>query len=64
MFILLRLAGFFTGFTLIRLAWREIQASRPSGHVLNLDKMSKDDIRDLLVEAADERTKAMLQSYL
>ena len=64
MFTLIRLAGLFTGWTLVRLAWREILASRPGGHVINLKNMSKNDIRDLLSEAADERTRSVLQSYL
>ena len=64
MFTLLRLAGLFTGWTLVRLSWREILASRPGGHVMDLKSMSKRDIRDLLSEAVDERTKSVLRSYL
>ena len=63
MFILLRLVGFFTGFTLIKLAWQAIQEEN-GGRTLNLDRMSKDEIQDLLDCASDAHTRSVLQSYL
>ena len=60
---LLKIVGFFTGFTLIRLSWQAIR-DQGEGREINLSRMSKEEIRDLLDCAADDHTRSVLQSYL
>lgn len=60
---LLKIAGFFTGFTLIRLSWQAIR-DQGEGRAINLNRMSKAQIEELLDCATDDYTRHVLQSYL
>ena len=64
MFAFLRLFGFFSGFILVRESYKALKQLTPGGYTHNLARMSKDQIRDLLDTAADDETRAVLQSYL
>lgn len=64
MFALLRMVGFVSGYILIRESYKALKQLSPKGYTYNLERMSKSEIRDLLVYAQDDNTRSVLQSYL
>lgn len=62
MFFMLRLFAGFTGFTLIRCAWEQIQLDGP-GIKSNLAKCSPERLQ-WLYDTADEETRVVIKSFM